>query len=184
MASEIEALRKELDPSDMLGKVMGFPEQMEEAWAIGKAFAETLETVDVQQVVVCGMGGSGIGGDVVRSFLGDRLNVPLYSCREYSIPRSMRDNSLVIVSSYSGNTGETLSAHESIGKSPTIAITSGGTLEERCKKNGTPFCKIPGGMPPRSALGFSMFPLLHILRATGVASFEDAEYEEARHAAD
>jgi len=179
MASEIQELRKKIDPGDMLGRVVGFPEQMEQAWKIGKEFAKGIKPVDVRQVVVCGMGGSAIGGDVARSFLGDRLNVPLYSCREYAIPKYLRDNSLVIISSYSGNTGETLSAHDTVGKSPVIAITSGGKLEERCKKSKTPCCKIPGGMPPRSALGYSLFPLLQILRAAGVATFDDAEYEEA-----
>jgi glucose/mannose-6-phosphate isomerase len=87
----------------------------------------------------------------------------------------------VIVSSYSGNTGETLSAYNgarALGATM-VAITSGGELEERCKRDNVPVCKIPGGMPPRAAIGYSLLPMLHVLRATGAASFNDGAYQEA-----
>jgi glucose/mannose-6-phosphate isomerase len=165
----------------MLGLVLGFPEHMERAWDIGRAFADTLPAGDFRQIVVCGMGGSAIGGDMLRSFLGNRLAVPLLSCRDYRVPAYLKSDSLVVVSSYSGNTGETLSAYDDIrGSGATvIAVSGGGALETACKADGVPFCKIPGGMPPRAAIAYSFFPMLHILRAVGLANFEDSEFDEA-----
>jgi glucose/mannose-6-phosphate isomerase len=178
---DLKALRQRVDPSDMLGLVTSFPSQMEDAWNIGRTFAATLEPGQYRQVVVFGMGGSAIGGDMVRSFFGDRMETPLVSCRDYRAPAYVGAGSLVIVSSYSGNTGETLSAYESIrGRGATVvAVSSGGKLGEICGVDGVPICKIPGGMPPRAAIAYSFFPMIQILRSAGTAKFEDAEFEEA-----
>ncbi|HEU4366553.1 MAG TPA: bifunctional phosphoglucose/phosphomannose isomerase [Candidatus Krumholzibacteria bacterium] len=171
------------DPSGMLGRVLAFPEQMERAWRIGGEFAKSagLPRGPFARVVVCGMGGSAIGGDLARSFLGERASVPVMSCRDYALPRNVAKDALVIASSYSGNTGETLSAYDAaraVGAA-IVAVTSGGEMAKRCERDAVPFCVIPGGMPPRSAIGFSLLPMLHILRACGVASFTDGEYDEA-----
>jgi glucose/mannose-6-phosphate isomerase len=174
-------LQKRHDPGDMYGRVVSFPGQMEDAWRIGAEFASHLQRSSFSRVVVCGMGGSAIGGDMAGSFLGSRLSVPVISVRDYTAPLCLRDDSLVIISSYSGNTAETLSAHESLrgGNSTFLAITSGGKLEERCRRDGTPVCRIPGGMPPRSALGYSLLTMLQALRAAGACEFSDNEYAEA-----
>jgi glucose/mannose-6-phosphate isomerase len=176
-------LRGKHDASDMLGRVLGFPSQMEAAWTIGAAFTRgaALPRGPFARVVVCGMGGSAIGGDLARSFLGDRATGPILGWRDYGLPRHVARGALVIVSSYSGNTGETLAAYDGArGEAAGIvAVTSGGELAERCRRDGVPVCTIPGGMPPRSAIGLSLFPMLHILRACGVASFDDGEYTEA-----
>jgi glucose/mannose-6-phosphate isomerase len=179
--NDVNALRQRLDRSDMLGLVSSFPEQMEDAWKTGRAFAAGLERGDYQQVVACGMGGSAIGGDMLRSFFGDRLAAPLVSCRDYRVPEYVRTGSFVIISSYSGNTGETLSAYESVRGSgaSVVAVSSGGTLEAACRRDSVPFCKIPGGMPPRAAIAYSFFPMMQILRAVGQARFDDAEFDEA-----
>lgn len=128
------------------------------------------------------MGGSAIGGDMVRSFFGNRLNIPLHVNRAYDVPSSLHEDALFVFSSYSGNTGETLSAYDAVRDAgmPAVAITSGGELEKRCQRDSIPVCKIPGGMPPRSAIAYSFFPLICTLSATGIARVEDAEFEEAR----
>jgi glucose/mannose-6-phosphate isomerase len=185
MTNDFAALRTQLDPADMLGRVIKFPEQMEAAWKIGGEFApraaEALRGKTFERVVVCGMGGSAIGGDLARSFLGERAKVPVMSCRDYFLPSNLARGALVIASSYSGNTGETLSAYEAARThaAAVIAITGGGELAQRCSRDNVPVCTIPGGMPPRAAIGYSLFPMLHVLRAAGVASFEDKEYTEA-----
>jgi glucose/mannose-6-phosphate isomerase len=184
MTVDFAARRSQLDAADMLGRVLAFPAQMEAAWKIGAEFAATvapLAATSFQRVVVCGMGGSGIGGDLARSFLGDRSSLPILSCRDYHLPANVARGALVVVSSYSGNTGETLSAYDAARKhgASIVAITSGGELAQRCARDGVPACTIPGGMPPRSAIGYSLLPMLHVLRATGVASFDDHEYDEA-----
>ena len=180
----VKDLHARHDPSDMLGLVTAFPQQMEKAWAIGRDFAATLDRLDVDHVVLCGMGGSAIGGDMLRSLFGNRLRVPIYSCRDYAVPRYLAERGLVVISSYSGNTGETLSAFDSIEGSgaSVLAVTSGGTVRERCESAGIPCCVIPGGMPPRAAIAFSFFPMVQILRAVGAAEFDDTEFDEA-HAA-
>jgi glucose/mannose-6-phosphate isomerase len=184
MTMDFAALRKHLDNTDMLGRIIAFPAQMEEAWKIGAGFApraEALREKSFERVVVCGMGGSAIGGDLARSFLGERAKVPILSCRDYFLPANMARGALVIVSSYSGNTGETLSAYEAARThaAAVVAITSGGELSQRCSRDNVPVCTIPGGMPPRSAIGYSLFPMLQVLRAAGVAAFDDREYTEA-----
>ena len=188
MTMDFGALQKQLDANDMMGRVVGFPAQMEAAWKIGAEFApraEALRGKSFERVVVCGMGGSAIGGDLARSFLGERAKVPVLSCRDYFLPSNIARGALVIVSSYSGNTGETLSAYEAARThaAAIVAITSGGELAQRCSRDNVPVCTIPGGMPPRSAIGYSLFPMLQVLRAAGVASFDDKEYSEALSAA-
>ena len=181
MTIDLKQLHAQYDVDDMLGKVSGFPQQMRDAWKIGGDFVSEVPTGDFTRIVVCGMGGSAIGGDMARSLLGERLRVPLIGCRDYRVSGYLAEGAFVVISSYSGNTGETLSAYDSLrGTSATVvAVSSGGTLEERCKEHNVPFCRIPGGMPPRSALGFSLMPLLQILRAAGLAELEDSEFEEA-----
>jgi len=184
MTASMTELRKLHDPADMLGRIIGFPAQMEQAWKIGAEFARTLDGLKgktFDRVVVCGMGGSAIGADLARSFLGERARVPILSCRDYALPANVARGALVVASSYSGNTGETLSAYDAARgvAVAVVAITSGGELAARAARDGFPVCTIPGGMPPRSAIGLSLFPMLHVLRAAGVADFKDSEYEEA-----
>lgn len=177
----ITELRSKLDKSDMLGRVISFPSQMEDAWRIGQSFAPDVKTGDYRQIVVCGMGGSAIGGDMLRSFFGDRLKAPLVACRDYEVPAYLGRDAFVILSSYSGNTGETLSAYHRMKDrgATVVAVSSGGRLEELCRADGVPLCTIPGGMPPRSAIAYSFLPMIQILRAAGAAEFSDDEYEEA-----
>jgi glucose/mannose-6-phosphate isomerase len=184
MSLNFAALRSHLDTTDMMGRVLAFPAQMEAAWKTGAEFVRTLPDLRgrrIERVVVCGMGGSAIGGDLARSFLGERAGAPIVSCRDYALSASQARGALVVASSYSGHTGETLSAYDSArgAAAAVVAVTSGGELGERCARDGVPCCTIPGGMPPRSAIGFSLLPMLQILRAAGVASFDDREYREA-----
>ncbi len=165
----------------MYGLVTALPAQIDHAREIGNAFVDGVSASGFTRAGVCGMGGSAIGADLARAFLAERLAAPLVSVRGYEAPAYLRDDSLVILSSYSGNTGETLAAFESLqgGTSVLIAVTSGGELAERCEAAGVPVCRIPGGMPPRTAVGYSLIPLLMILRVAGLASFADWEIAEA-----
>ena len=181
--SGISALRSQHDPDGMLDRVIAFPEHMADAWARGQAFAGGLSPSSrPKQIVVCGMGGSAIGGDMVRSYLGDQLGVALHVNRNYAVPAGVREDTLWVFSSYSGNTGETLAAYEALRGSgaAAVAVSSGGRLTELCREDGVPVCEIPGGMPPRSAIAYSFFPLVNILAAYGVASADiAADFAEA-----
>ena len=177
-------LRKRFDPKGMFDLVKAFPSHMRDAWERGSRFAGSIEPRAAGQVVVCGMGGSAIGGDMVRSFLGDGLSVPLHVNRHYGVSAPHTRDAFFVFSSYSGNTGETLAAYDAVrGRGiPSAAITSGGELERRCKADGIPVCSIPGGMPPRAAIAYSFFPLLHVLGAAGLAKADEAEFREAAKA--
>jgi glucose/mannose-6-phosphate isomerase len=184
----MQELRARFDATDMLGRILSFPQQMEAAWKVGAAFAREVEPLQqrkFERVVIAGMGGSAIGGDLARSFLGERATAPIVGCRDYALPRNIARGALFVASSYSGNTGETLAAYDTARglASAMVAVTSGGELAARCARDGVPCCIIPGGMPPRAAIAFSLLPMLHVLRAAGTAAFEDAEYEEALAAA-
>ncbi len=181
---KLKELGESLDKKNMLDLVSSIPSHMSDGWAIGGGFAAGLKKTSASRIVVCGMGGSAIGGDMVRSALGDRLGVPLVANRSYQVAPSLVKDAIFVFSSYSGNTAETLSAYQSVRESgrPSFAITSGGELASLCKADGVPVCEIPGGMPPRSAIAYSFFPLLRILTALGLADVTEGEYEEAREA--
>ena len=134
-------------------------------------------------VVVVGMGGSAIGGDLLRDLLWDRLEVPIEVCRDYHLPAWVKAGSLVVAISYSGNTEETLTAFsEALGRGCMVmAITSGGILGQLCRRLGAPLVEVPKGYPPRAALPYLFMPLLVLMERLGLAS---GLIEQARRAAD
>src|SRR5690606_27484807 len=105
-----------------------------------------------------GLGGSGIGGSIVQNYVADKMSVPFIVNKDYFLPSFVNKDTLVIASSYSGNTEETLSAMNQALKAKTtvICITSGGKLSEISKKKNLDCILLPAGMPPRACLGYSM----------------------------
>ena len=154
------------DPSGMMAMVAGFIDQIEDALRrIARFSLDPSIAGSIKNVLLCGMGGSGIGGDVIRSFLIPDLKAPFQICRDFSVPGYIGPDSLVIVSSYSGNTEETLRAFGAISSAGArvVCITSGGTLLSRARRRDIPHLVIPGGYPPRAALGYSLVYVLKIL---------------------
>ncbi len=151
-----------IDPSGMYDLIKGFPRQVEEAIAIGNAAKITLNVQRIENIVLCGLGGSAIGGDLLRSYLASELKVPFIVNRNYTLPKFVGRTTLVIISSYSGNTEETNACHrEAIRRGAKIlCISSGGLVEKIAKQKKQPHIKVPGGPSPRAALGYSFFPLL------------------------
>lgn len=163
---------KSIDVSGMYDKIYNFPEQLEEAAEIGRNLNPDMNYFSgIKNIIVIGMGGSAIGGDLVRSYLADKINVPFYICRHYRLPQFVNQNSLVIGSSYSGNTEESLSAFDdAITRKAKIAcITTGGELGRLALQNNYLTAQLPKGYPPRAALGFSFVPLLFLLSKLGFA---------------
>lgn len=159
-----------LDRSGMYDKIYNFPEQIEQALEIGRALEGRLHVPgDIRNIIVAGMGGSAIGADLVRSYLKDDLTVPLHVCRNYTLPGFADHRTLVIISSYSGNTEETLSAMDDAVKRDCsiICLTSGGKIGELAREHGFACGHLPPGYPPRAALGFSFVPLLMIMSQLG-----------------
>jgi len=149
----------------MLSIVDRFDRQLEEAVEIGERFDPGPILGPIQSVVACGLGGSAIGADLLRSFYLNRISFPLLVNRGYRLPGFVDENTLVLACSYSGNTEETLSAYQDAEnrRAQIVCVTSGGSLERRATEAGYPVVKVPGGMPPRTALGYSMVPLLSVL---------------------
>ncbi|MDB3906279.1 bifunctional phosphoglucose/phosphomannose isomerase [Crocinitomicaceae bacterium] len=152
--------------------IEAFPANITEALEIAQNSSISGDYGNVSNILICGMGGSGIGGSLVQTWLADELKVPVSIAKDYSIPNFVNENTLVIGSSYSGNTEETLSAIEEAQKkgAKIIGITSGGKMEALCESNGYDFIKVPGGNPPRTALAYSLVQLLHIFATIGMSS--------------
>jgi glucose/mannose-6-phosphate isomerase len=143
---------------DMQKLVEDFPKQLEEALKIGKSAILSDPGKAIQNVLISGLGGSGIGGTIISEFGFDSSPVPVSVTKGYFIPAFVSENSLVIISSYSGNTEETLACMEQAiaKKAHVVCITSGGKVAELAKQYQLDHIIIPGGMPPRSCLGFSL----------------------------
>ena len=161
--------------------ISAFPANITEALAIAKAATFKRPENEIRNIVICGMGGSGIGGRLVGAWVRDEIKVPIYYAHDYTLPAFVSENTLVIGSSYSGNTEETLSAiHEAIDKKAhIIGICSGGELQEICTSNNFDCVIVPGGNPPRTALAFSLVQLLHIFSQLGLVSSESLNKMEA-----
>lgn len=152
--------------------IAGFTGQLREALEIGNNATITPGDALVRNVVVTGLGGSGIGGDLVNEFVGNELKVPFIVNKGYFVPNFVNEHTLVICSSYSGNTEETLSAmNDAISKGAQIAcVTSGGKVAELSKEKGYNYIVVPGGNPPRSMLAYSVVQQLFLLNGFGLIS--------------
>ncbi len=170
-----------LDPQDMFGAVRAFPDHLREGWRRAERLRPGHSADDFDQVVFVGMGGSAIGGDLVRGYARPTSPVPVSVVRGYTLPASVGERSLVVASSYSGGTEETLSAlGEATERGATVyAITSGGELKQRAEAEGFPHVVIPGGMQPRAALGYSLGAGLRIADTLGLAPTSADAFEEA-----
>ncbi len=169
-----------IDRSDMYGCIRAFPQQVREAVAIGRDTSLRRVPRSVRKIVLCGLGGSAIGGDLLRSYLADELTVPLLVNRYYRLPRFVGSDTLVIISSYSGNTEETVASHQEAirRKARILCISSNGTTERLAASRKSPLVKVPGGLQPRAALGFSFFPLLIALGKMGFVGNKAREIGE------
>ena len=150
--------------------VAAFPIQLQEALIIGQSYRFQTPSREFNNVVLTGLGGSGIGGSIVQNYLADKMKIPFVVNKDYFLPAFVDKNSLVIVSSYSGNTEETLSAMQQAikAKATVVCITSGGKVSEIAKKRNFDCILLPAGMPPRSCLGYSMVQVLYILNYFGL----------------
>ena len=150
--------------------IQGFTLQLKRAIEIGETAKIGKNKFPIRNILISGLGGSGIGGTIISNVLRDDIAVPIIVNKEYQIPAFVNENSLVIISSYSGNTEETLSAlMQAFKKSAQIVcITSGGLVQEYAETNDIDYVLIDGGAPPRSAFGQSFVQLLYILFNLGL----------------
>lgn len=154
--------------------VQNFPTQLHEALLIGQSYRFNTPKKQYAHVVLTGLGGSGIGGSIVQNFVADKLAIPFMVNKDYFLPKFVNKNSLVIVSSYSGNTEETLMAMQQAlkVKATVVCITSGGKVSELAKKKKLDCILLPAGMPPRACIGYSMTQVLFVLQGLGVLNYD------------
>jgi len=159
-----------IDKSNFKSMLINFDKQIQESSKIIKKSSLNFEPKKITNILYLGMGGSAIAGNLLYDTLFDYLKVPVDVVRGYLAPAYCSKQSLVIVSSYSGNTEETLSAAEKAitGKAQFLAVTSGGKLKEMAEANQWSLILIPEGFPPRQALGYIYFTLYHALGNAGL----------------
>ena len=177
---------RRLDAAGMLDHLHQFPEQCRLAWERVLKFDLPPEYSPVDKVVILGMGGSAIGGDMVRRLALTESRVPVWVHRDYGLPPFVDRSTLVIASSYSGNTEETLSAFTASLETPAkkLAITVGGKLKKLAEKEGIPVFVIDYQAPPRAAFPHSFVPLVGIFQKLGLLGDKSADLKQALEALD
>jgi glucose/mannose-6-phosphate isomerase len=169
---------KKIDRSNMLSFCVEAPKHYEKAAELANGASVSFKKP--QAIIVAGMGGSAIGGELLKDWACSRIDVPIEICREYSLPTYADKDTLVFISSYSGETEETLSALlDALRRKCMIAcISSGGKLVEFAEKLNLPHVKVPSGMAPRATLPYMFMPMPIILQKMGLTSRVESEVSE------
>jgi glucose/mannose-6-phosphate isomerase len=158
-------IQAKYDRQGMIMTLDRFPKQCEEALTIGKGFEFPI-IEKPEKIIVCGMGGSAMAGELALRF----VPIPLFVNRNYSLPEFAGKDDLLVAVSYSGNTEETLSAlAQGIERGiPLLCISCGGKMEQIARTYQIPFLKVPSGYQPRAAIGYLAIPLLEVMSKIGV----------------
>ncbi len=173
---------EERDPGGMLAAIESFPRHCADGLRLGKDLADIPSVEGLQGIAYVGMGGSAIGGDILRSLLEDALEMPFRVHRSYRLPCMLGPHTLAIFASYSGDTEETLSAFDDASYlgCKVMAITTGGVLLERVRTRRLPAVVVPGGLQPRAALAYLCLPAAAVLERMGLLQgFGKVAYETA-----
>ncbi len=178
MSDSLERIR-ELDPSGQLDDVLALPDHLRDAlWRVESA---GLEPAEARGLIICGMGGSAIGGALARAALGDDLGLPMLVFRDYELPPWTATERAVLCSSYSGDTEETLAcfeAAEALGATRYV-VTTGGALAEAARTAGVPVIGLPAGLQPRHSVGYGFTVACEIAALIGVSPGVRTEIDTA-----
>jgi glucose/mannose-6-phosphate isomerase len=174
-----EEIRK-IDKSNMLSFQIDAANHYSQALSIGEKVS--WKNPKPENIIIAGMGGSAIGGEIVKDWIRNKAPTPIEVNRDYTLPNYADSRSLVVISSYSGDTEESLSAFLDAKRRGcmTCCISSGGLLLQYAEKFGVPFLNVPKGMPPRAALPYMFIPLLRWFERVGFVSGFSKELEEAK----
>lgn len=170
-----------LDPQGMRERIAALPRQCAAAWSLLRDTALPDDYRQVQQVAVLGMGGSAIGGALVAGLVAGECAVPILSVGGYELPACVGPQTLVVASSHSGNTEETLvTCAEALERGcRVVAVTTGGKLAALAQQHGLPLLRFADDGPPRAALGYSFTLLLGLLCRLGLVRDYSADLDEA-----
>jgi glucose/mannose-6-phosphate isomerase len=163
---DIEFVRR-LDSSHIFQLTEDFPKQCDQALQLAAAFDISLIDLSrCRQVVLAGVGGSAAAGDFLQALFNAAGKVPFAVHRDYSVPAWVDQDTLVLCSTYSGDTEETLAAHRDATSkgAQVLVLTSGGQLGSSSSESGEATILIPGGQPPRTALGWSFMLSVSVCR--------------------
>ncbi|HZP94724.1 MAG TPA: bifunctional phosphoglucose/phosphomannose isomerase [Candidatus Limnocylindria bacterium] len=176
----VERIRS-ADPGNMLDRIKDLGTQVRDAWKIASAANIPPAYADVRNITVAGMGGSAIGGEIAAALLADELRIPMSVHRDYGAPAYVGRDSLVIASSYSGNTEETLSALDVAQKrgAKILVLTTGGKVAELAKRANYPLVTFSYRAQPRAALGYSLGLVLGCLCRLGLVRDLKADVDAA-----
>jgi glucose/mannose-6-phosphate isomerase len=177
---DVAALRR-VDPNDMGRRISELPRQCREAIDLARAYPLPEEYARADSVVILGMGGSAIAGDLVRTLVGYESPVPIVINRDYQLPGFVYDRTLIIASSYSGDTEEVIAAFRAAldRDAMCVAVTTGGELAQICEEEGLPLIIFAYESQPRAALGYSLAVLLALLEQLGFVADAVAQLEGA-----
>ena len=166
-------LVKRLDPTGQFEVLKNSWQQIENALA--NEYEVDIDVSGIQNIVISGLGGSAIAGDVFALWAKDELKVPLSVNRNYGVPNFTGAETLVVLSSYSGTTEETLSAYQAAGErgAKRICLTTGGTLKEWADRDGVIAVPLMPGFQPRYALYTSFFNILNLFAKLGLVKRDD-----------
>ncbi|UYN90911.1 MAG: bifunctional phosphoglucose/phosphomannose isomerase [Anaerolineales bacterium] len=177
--NDLEQL-KALDPEGMIGHINGLPDQLAAAWQLGQNLPLP-DWQDVKQIIVAGMGGSAIGADLLAAYGEPQLKASLTTHRDYGLPAWVNSDTLVVCSSHSGNTEETLEAYQAAkaAGSRILVVCTGGKLAELALKDGNPLWQFDHKGQPRTAVGYSFGLLLALVSRLGLLPDPAAEVADA-----
>ena len=164
--------------------IQGFGPQLIEALQIAENAKLSPAKAPIHNIVIAGMGGSGIGGTLIKALTGDEVTVPIDVSKSYDVPAYINQHTLFIACSFSGNTEETLAAADKAKAkgAQIVAITSGGKMGEFAAENGYDQITIPGrSNSPRASIGYSFVQIFLILKHFGLISSN--HFEEVKAAA-
>ena len=175
---DTDKIRK-VDKSNMLAFCVDAAVHYREAARTAEKIS--LRYANPENIIVAGMGGSAIGGELLKDWTRDKVQVPIEVCRAYALPAYANEKSLVLLASYSGETEETLSAFLDAVKRRCMVfcVSSGGSLLEFAEKLGVPYLCVPSGFPPRAALPYLFVPLLKSLEKMKIVSSISEDFSEA-----
>jgi glucose/mannose-6-phosphate isomerase len=175
------AYLERFDPGNMGQRIAELPRQCREATALVRKCPLPDDYRAAETIVIVGLGGSAIGGDLLRTLVRGECAVPILVNRAYDLPAFVSERTLVVASSYSGNTEETLSAlNQALDRGAMCsAITRGGQLAEMCRKKGLPLITFDYDSQPRAALGYSFMILFTLLQNLGYVSDRSTQLEDA-----
>jgi glucose/mannose-6-phosphate isomerase len=177
-------LIRAVDVHDLLGQVADLPQQLIDGWAAAEAIDLPSSYREIDRVVLAGMGGLAGGGALFAALVAAECQLPITVVRDYELPAYAHGaHTLVIATSYSGNTEETLANFEQsqVRGCQTLVLAANGQLLERAKKQVVPFVRVDYQSPSRSALGWSVAALLNVASRLGWTHHFEDDLEEAVH---